>query len=91
LFCCKKRQETRRHGCCNEQKRGKNKEPAGKMPREESKKKPDTETVCVWVCVCGVGGGILGNKGDKHLFWRYEENFLGFQSAYKHLDKDEIP
>jgi hypothetical protein len=60
------------------------------MPREESKKKPDTETLCVCVCVWG-GGGILGNKGDKHLLWRYEENFLGFQSAYKHLDKDEIP
>jgi hypothetical protein len=43
------------------------------------------DSVCVW------GGGILGNKGDKHLLWRYEENFLGFQSAYKHLDKDEIP
>ncbi len=60
LFCCKKRQETRRHGCCNEQKRGKNKEPTGKMPREESKKKPDTETdtdtLCVW------GGGENSRK-----------------------------
>jgi hypothetical protein len=93
LFCRKKRQETRRHGCCNEQKRGKTKSPQERC-QERNQKRNQTQRLCVCVCVCVCvwgGGGILGNKGDKHLLWRYEENFLGFQSAYKHLDKDEIP
>jgi hypothetical protein len=58
LFCRKKRQETRRHGCCNEQKRGKTKSPQERC-QERNQKRNQTQRLCVCVCVCvcvGWGG-----------------------------------
>jgi hypothetical protein len=66
------------------------KEGKTKGPQERCHERNQKSNQTQRLCVC-VGGGILKNKGGKHLLWRYEENFLGFQSAYKHLDKDEIP
>jgi hypothetical protein len=61
LFCRKKRQETRRHGCCNEQKRGKTKSPQERC-QERNQKRNQTQRLCVCVCVCGVGGEFSETK-----------------------------